>query len=434
MLERRRLIAGFLPGLGLATLLPGCRSDTTPGGTPPAEAARRAEGLDPGPDPDFEALLTASPAANPLAPLGAALRGLEAGRQGRALVLMLGDSHIAFPRMAERLRDLLQARFGAVGPGRMPPGRAQSSFVPAGITLSQEGSWSTAHALRAATPGPFGLAGYRLTGSQAGDRLSLASADPLGFDRLHLTLHCGPESGSFRLLGAGIPETPRATRTDTPRLRLIRLDLPPGQRSVTLELMGDGPVTLLGWGVDRRGRGAMVESFGINGATLATLDNRDPAILRQELAVASPALIILEYGTNEATDRDFDPAAYGQALSRRIAALRAASPRSGILLMGAPDAGRPIRRGRGACPVTPLPALTAVRATQRRVAAAERVGFFDWAEEVTGGLCRLPSLAGASPPLMRPDLVHFTTDGYRLTAERLHAHLLRGAGLGGAAA
>lgn len=430
MLKRR----GLISTLAFSGLLAGCRSEPATTTTPAAEAALRAEGLLPAPDAEFEALLPATPGDDPLAPLGSALRALQGGAQGRALVLLMGDSHIAFPRLAERLRDHLQGRFGAIGPGRMPPGRAQRGFLPAGITLEQEGEWSVAHALRAATPGPFGLSGYRLSGYRAGDRIGLRASDPRGFDRLHLVLHCGPDSGSFRVLAPGIAGLPRATRTASPTTRLIRLDLAPGSREVAVELVGDGQLDLLGWGIDRRGNGVLVEAFGINGATLATLDNRSPAILARELAVAPPALIILEYGTNESTDRDFDAAAYGLALSRRIATLRAASPRSGIMLMGVPDAGRPIRRGRGACPVTPLPALQAVRAAQRRVAASERVGFFDWSAEVTQDPCRLPRLLHANPPLMRPDLVHFTVDGYRLTADRLHAHLLRGAGLGPAGA
>ena len=104
-------------------------------------------------------------------------------------------------------------------------------------------------------------------------------------------------------------------------------------------------------------------------------------------------------------------------------------------MMGVPDAGRPVaqpRRGRpwqGCAAVSPLPALTLVRAVQRSVAQAQRAAFFDWSAEVTRSPCRLPEMARADPPLLRPDLVHFTPDGYRLTAERLHAQILRGMGL-----
>jgi lysophospholipase L1-like esterase len=79
--------------------------------------------------------------------------------------------------------------------------------------------------------------------------------------------------------------------------------------------------------------------------------------------------------------------------------------------------------------VTPLVSLATVKAAQRRAVAETRAGFFDWSAAVTQDACRLPALAAGPQPLMQRDLVHFTPDGYRLTAERLHAAILRGAGL-----
>ncbi len=428
MLVRRR----FLASLSAAALLAGCRSETGSEATRPADVARWASGLDVGADPAFEALLPASAGDDPFAPLGAALRALEGGADGRALVLVLGDSHAAGPVLVERLRDLFQGRFGALGPGRLPPARAQRFWNPSGLAIAQNGEWVGRNALRANSPGPFGLTGYRLTGERAGDMLTLRTSDPRGFDRISLTLQCGPGSGSFRLVAAGAADTPRATRTPNPNLRQMRIDVTPGTRELALELLGDGVVELLGWGIDRRGRGVLVEAFGINGATVGTLDNRDQAILAKELQLAPPALVILEFGTNEATDRDLEAEAYATALTRRIRWLRQTLPRSGILLMGAPDSGRPARRRTLGCAgITPLVSLASVKAGQRSAVAQTRAGFFDWAGEVTQDICRVPSLAQGSAPLMRPDYVHFTTEGYRLTADRLHAQILRGAGFGG---
>lgn len=430
MFDRRRL----LTTLGLGATLAACGRDPGAPTTDPAEVSRRAAGLDVSPDATFEALLPPRAGDDAFAPLGAALRALEGGAEGRALVLILGDSHAAGPVLSERLRELLQGRYGALGPGRLPPARAQRYWNPAGLSIAQNGEWVARNALRGATPGPFGLTGYRLTGERAGDTLTLRTTDPRGFDRVHLTLHCSPGSGSFRLRAAGIAETPHATRTPAPDLRLMRLDVAPGTREVALELVGDGYLDLLGWGFDRRGRGVLVEAFGINGATLASLDNRDQAILARELQLAPPALLILEFGTNEATDRDLDPAAYAAALARRVGALRAMLPRTGILVMGVPDAGRPARAtsrrpASGCAGVTPLVALDRVKVAQRSAVATSRAGFFDWSAEVTQDVCRLPRLAEGAQPLMRRDLVHFTPEGYRLTAERLHARIMRGAGL-----
>ena len=428
MLNRRHFL------LSQGALLAGCAAQPEAPLTPGAPSQLVAHTR---PDPGLENLLPVRVGANPYEPLAHALRSPPRSAEARALILMLGDSHTAGPAMVGHLRELMQARFGAAGPGRLPPGRAQRPINANQIAeAGQSGEWVARSALRASNPGPFGLTGYRLTGERAGDVITLRSTEAAGFDRLSLSLLAGPQSGSFRLRVDAQTLGPVTLRHDQPEFRPVTLDAPRGSREVALEVVGDGPVELLGWGLDRRGRGVLVEGFGINGATLASLDNRDPLILARELAHAPPALVILAFGTNEAVDADLDEAAYAAQLTRQIQRLRQTLPRSGILVMGVPDAGRPVRpprRGRppqGCAAISPLPALTRVRAAQRSVAQAQGVGFFDWSAEVTRSPCRLPELARGAAPLMRPDLVHFTPDGYRLTAERLHAHLLRGMGLG----
>jgi lysophospholipase L1-like esterase len=427
MLNRRHFF------LGTGGILAGCAAtpevSTDVGTTPTLVAQLR-------PDPGLEALLPVRAGENPYEPLAHALRTQPRGGESRALILMLGDSHTAGPVMVGRLRELMQARFGGAGPGLLPPGRAQRPInANQMVEAAQSGEWQARSALRASSPGPFGLTGYRLTGERSGDVISLRSTESAGFDRVHLSLMAGPGAGSFRLRVDGLTLGPVTLRHGSPEFRPVTLNAPRGSREVALELVGDGPVELLGWGLDRRGRGVLVEGFGINGATLSSLDNRDPLILARELVGRPPALVILAFGTNEAVDSDFDEAAYAAQLTRQIQRLRQTLPRSGILVMGVPDAGRPVRpprRGRppqGCAAVSPLPALTRVRAAQRNVAQAQRVGFFDWSAEVTRSPCRLPELARGDAPLMRPDLVHFTPDGYRLTAERLQAHLLRGMGM-----
>jgi lysophospholipase L1-like esterase len=426
MLNRRALFVGS------AALLGGCGARPEGLTGPPPGPLLLAQAR---PDAGLEALLPVRAGDNPYEPLATALRSSGRGQASRALVLILGDSHTAGPVMVGHLRDLLQARFGAAGPGRLPPGRAQRPInANQLVEASQTGEWTARSALRASNPGPFGLTGFRLTGERAGDVITLRSTESAGFDRVHLSLMAGPGAGSFRLRVDDLVVGPVTLSSAAPEFRPLTLDAPPRSRELSIEVMGDGPVEMLGWGVDRGGRGVLVEGFGINGATLASLDNRDPQIFARELSNQPPALVILAFGTNEAVDADFDEAAYTAQLTRQIQRLRQTLPRTGIMIMGVPDAGRPVRatrRGRppqGCAAVSPLPSLLKVRSAQRSVAQAQRVGFFDWSAEVTRSPCRLPELARGDAPLMRPDLVHFTPDGYRLTAERLQAHLLRGMG------
>jgi len=436
---RRRALLAAAGGLG--ALLAGCgprREAAGPGAVatatplaPPAFLGREAAivATEARGDPEIEAALGARPGDDPYAPLGGALRAIARGDEARALVMVVGDSHAAGPVLGERLRELFQARFGAAGPGRYAPGKAQPFFNPSAVRLGQGGEWQASSALRGPPSRIFGLSGYNLAGARAGDWISLRANDLDGFDRVHVAMRRAPDGGSFRVRLDGEEVGVVATRAAGTDAFVLRLDMPARRRELAIELLGDGPVELLGWGVDRRGRGVLVEAFGIPGATIASLDNRAADALARELAAATPALLVLEFGTNEATSRDLDAATYAAALSRHVARLRAMLPRTGIMLMGAPDAARPMRRGGSACGgrLTPLPALAAVRAAQREVARSERIGLFDWGTEVTRGSCNLPAMARGESPLMRTDLVHFTPAGYRLTAELLFAHILRGA-------
>lgn len=428
MLSRRIFLAAA--GAGLAPIASGCTSAQQPSGngfsiegTLPLRFDPQAEAGNGG------ALPVVAGISDPYAPLAAILRDLQRGRGSqRGLVVMIGDSHTAGPFLIERLRELFQSRYGAAGIGRLPPGRAQRFFNPSAFRVDQIGEWTAANAFRRETPGPFGLTGYRLTGESPGAAITLRMAEGQSFDQIHLSLMTDPAGGSFRL---SVDETVIAigrTRTATRAFHRVALDAPRNSRAVTVELGGDGPVELLGWGVDRRTRGMLVEGFGINGATLATLDHRDRQILLTELSATPPALLILEFGTNEAVDADLDEAAYTAALTRWVRTLRLALPRTGLMLMAPADAGRPRGRGLGCAGVAPLPSMRRIQEIQREVAARERVAHFDWSAAVTGNPCRLPELARDTPPLMQRDLVHLAADGYRLTAERLFEQIIRGAG------
>jgi lysophospholipase L1-like esterase len=370
---------------------------------------------------------------DPLAPLADQLRLLETRRSRQpVLIVQFGDSHTAGPAFIPRLRELMQQRYGAIGPGRLPPGAAPRFYRPALVEVEQQGGWTATSALRAGNAGPFGIAGFKLRGEGAGSRITLRSTESAGFDRFTLDLMVQPGGGSFRLGLDG--EASVALHTNQPVRAPAQIPLGPRRRfrEATVELLGDGPVELLGWGAERQGPGVIVEGHGINGATIDMLANMDQAILARDLAARPPALIILAYGTNEAVDLGLTEAAYAATLTTRVRALKRLAPRSAILLVGAPDSARHVGRAHGArgrpvqgCAAwSPLPGLHAVKAAQRRVAAEERLAFWDWAE-VTNGVCGLDALARSAPPLVAGDHIHFTADGYRLSAERLFARLMR---------
>ena len=359
-------------------------------------------------------------------PLGPLRRGLAALAQGGARrqavsIIQLGDSHTASPVLVPRLRELFQERHGGLGPGRLPPGSGPRFFRTSLVQTEQQGQWTGATALRAATPGPFGIAAYRLRGEGAGSRIVLRSTEREGFDSFRVDVMLRPGAGSFRLLLDGTPGPALPTHRPEPAYHPLVLE--PGRRhhEVALELLGDGPVDFLSWGVERRGAGVLVEGFGINGATIDMLSHMDQSMLRSALVERNPALIILAFGTNEAVSERITEAEYAAQFGERVRMLKRYAPGAGILVMGAPDAGRR-QRSAGCDGWAPLPGLGAVRAAQRQVARTEGCEYWEWSA-LTAGACGFHQATRAAPALMAADHIHFTADGYRLTADRLFAHL-----------
>ena len=256
-------------GFGLTGALAGC----APAGGASSYVHLAALGAMSARDPDaqMEAPLPVSAAAasaDPYAPLRQALADVPR-RGGRATILQLGDSPTAGAAWGGRLRSPFQARYGAVGPGRLAPGMAHRYYRPALVQVEQAGGWQAASALRSSTPGPFGVALYRLSSAEAGSVVRLRSTEVQGFDRLMLDFWMQPGGGQARV-GVDGQWSPVFRTTGAGQAHRIILELPGRHQEAALEVMGGGPVDLLDWGVDRRGAGVLVEGHGVVGATIET--------------------------------------------------------------------------------------------------------------------------------------------------------------------
>ncbi|MGE0716821.1 MAG: GDSL-type esterase/lipase family protein [Alphaproteobacteria bacterium] len=365
-----------------------------------------------------------------LAPFYDALAQTEARRAGEPLsIVVLGDSHTAGPYFAGRLRERFQERFGSAGPGAMPPGQAQRGYRNARVEIRQTGTWTGASSLRTTTPGPFGLALHRLRSDEPGSTITATAQEPAGFEKLEASVVRFPDAGAVRVLADGCPLATIATAGGGGASRLVA-SLPPHTVEVALETV-DGPVELLGWRLTR-GRGAVLESHGVNGAQMSMLGNLDPEILAGELRSRDPALIIVAFGTNEAFSTDLTEQRYRASLEERLGQLRRAAPRAAVLVVGPPDsaiAARPApgRKGRrpAGCGWGEPPNLAMVKSVQRRVAHDLGLPYWDWSR-LTKGACGVNAMARRDPPLAYRDRVHFTADGYAQAADALFRFLMDG--------
>jgi lysophospholipase L1-like esterase len=171
---------------------------------------------------------------------------------------------------------------------------------------------------------------------------------------------------------------------------------------------------------ERFGEAITVEGIGVIGAHAAQLAARDWATFGPELAQRAPALVVLQYGTNEAASRHADPRSLEETLVALAARVREHVPGCAVLVLGPPD----LARRHGDAWVTP-PTLAPIIAAEQRAAARADAGFFD-AREALRPEGSIDALTRTQPRLAYPDHIHLTPRGYALLADRYVDALLAG--------
>jgi len=415
--ERRRIIArtawislAVLTG-GVLLLLQACFRTETP---PPAL-----------PEPRH---LSSIEALNPFFTQLAALDGKTTRLPVR--VLQIGDSHTANDSLSGRLRDKLQARFGAAGRGWLPAGVPYKYYRPHLVSVSETG-WQHVK-VNDRAPVALGLDANDAISQPPDATVTIETTEPEGFDRFGVEYLAQPDGGAFTIAvdGGGAVRVSAIDATTVIKRFDLPLDRP--ARRVELKVEGKTPVVLLGTDVERRTAGIIYENHGTIGATVGLLDQLTPQAVSFELAERRPALLVVAFGTNEGFDDTLDTARYAARFQADIDNLGRLST-APVLLLGPPDGNR-IERGCTAAPcgnngdscAWHAPAkLAAVRDIQRRIAAHQGWAYWDWYGAM-GGVCSIDRMAAADPALAMRDHVHLSTPGYQAMADLLFSDLMRG--------
>jgi len=274
------------------------------------------------------------------------LAALEAGQVPHVLVLQIGDSHTAADYLTGRLRTLLQARFGNGGRGMIAPGVPYAHFRAEHIHVGQAGKWKVLSSNKAnPDPALFGITGYVLRSTTAGDRITLE--DRTGADDLAIGYMSRPDSGTFEVIANGetfgkIEIAGPSNERQEIRLNLARAGRPPPGHVWTIEIRtnGDGPVEITDLALSRVG-GVQVVNLGFIGAQIGIMGRWHAPTVEAQIARLDPALIVVAFGTNEG----FAPpgriaAGYEAQFEQRLAALKAAAPKAALVVVGPPDAAR----------------------------------------------------------------------------------------------
>lgn len=351
------------------------------------------------------------------------LRDLEdKKRQEPIRIIQLGDSHTAGDYFSGQLRQRLQNQFGNAGIGWLTPGYITNQRS-AQVLLRSTGSWKVSDAKQHKHSGVFPVGGFINT--SAGNsilEIKVKEAPAAGKWRLNIWQNSGPTLWSLALPGGKVYKLPGQGDAKAPwKLSTEELG---AERVSGLKLLAPPGGKLGGVILDRMAPGITLDALGNNGSVANVINRWDSSSLRSQLQWRNPQLIILAYGTNEAFGNDLLPETYEAELRQAIRALRGAAPEAAILLVGAPSSAksRPPHIS-GGCRVPLPPSLIKVQNSQRRIARQEGTLYWDWGA-MMGGNCGAQVWLKQKVPLMRPDLVHMSPEGYVASADALYIALL----------
>lgn len=352
------------------------------------------------------------------------LAALERGESKDVIhILQLGDSHTGGDYFTQAYRERLQQRFGNAGIGWITPGYVKNQRS-AQVLMKMAGQWNTR--ISRANPENFPLGGVASMPS-SGAYMEIVPKQPLnGIYRVSIWSRkvSDQAAGGWKLAfpDGDIRDLAPPVGNDWQ----VSYVIGSGAELNSLFLRSEGnPAELGGIAIDAIAPGISVDALGIVGATQRVISRWQPEAVRDQLHWRRPQLLILSYGTNEAFDSKPDFDAYRLDLQTTIRQLRSAAPEAAILLIGAPNSAKKTGPGESAGCRYKLPmALRTVQTIQRETAVAEKLLYWDWAAAM-GGDCAIQRYAEANPPLARPDLVHFTEDGYARSGSALYDALMQ---------
>jgi lysophospholipase L1-like esterase len=361
-----------------------------------------------------------SPDGAPAQPIDSfllSLHSLETQRSGKVRVLHFGDSHIASDNESSVVRSSLQNRFGDGGPGLMLPWRGPRLYT-VNYTYGNTYGWQRSHPTYNSPIEDTGLA-LSFIEAQSPNQRAWIEATGSEF-RVDYLAQPGGGDAEFLLDGASLGQ--RRMSANSPQLQVARFRAPGPDAPHRFEIrtLDSGPVRILGVSVEKSAPGVVYSALGLVGARAESLLKCREETFDAQIADEQPDLVIMGYGTNESSGSYLDENAYATALSTIIARIHRAAPSALVILLTPPDRGD--NGPRQAQHIQTM--LREVMSAQRAVAWNEGAIVLDL-HTAMGGAGSAEHWAAVQPPLARPDMTHFTNEGYNLLGRYIAGGIMK---------
>jgi len=320
------------------------------------------------------------------------------GRKEVTRILHYGDSPTTADSITSDIRKLLQARFGDAGHGFLLIAKPWAWYGHNGMRLDAKGWQIEPASQRRAPDGFHGLGGVSFRGEPgAMSRVGLPDSQYTGAVVYYLAQ---PGGGSFTVEAGEAKIVDVNTDAEEKKPGFAEFKLPPGTTAIELRVVS-GKVRLFGYRFDKDGPGVQYSSLGINGAQVQmVLRYFEAGQWTEALRHEDPALVVLNYGTNESIYPAYVQKQYPDELRQVIARIREALPNASLLLMGPMDRGASV-----AGEIVTPESLQTLIVVQKKVAAETGCAFFNTFDAM-GGAGTMGRWYHAQPRLVSADFMH----------------------------
>ena len=246
--------------------------------------------------------------------------------QAPVRILHFGDSHTAADEWTGGMRYFFQQKFGNGGSGYSLAGHPFIGYRRFGTRHGATAAWQTDGLASGEGDGYFGLGGVSIYTRRAGQSVFIeAECTQVGIYYLQM-----PGGGEVELIDNDQLVKQFSTDGDI-TATMLSYRTTPGIHNLKLLTLQNRPVRLLGWATDRDS-GVTYESLGINGAQASIFFRWKESMIAADLKQRNPALIVLAYGSNEASDPNWTGDSYQAMFSALVKRLKADCPAASILV------------------------------------------------------------------------------------------------------
>ena len=337
-------------------------------------------------------------------PLFANLKKASDARTVR--VMHYGDSQIEMDRISSTFRQELQARFGGLGAGILPPVQTIPTFTvsQSSTGLSRYVCYGDSTQPRA----PHRRYGLLATCAQAGGVSTFTArassgkrAQPLAKKFQKVTLIVGNTQAGFSATCKGVTrKLPSAVKG----VSLLQWSFNDSLSSVSISMNGTADV----YGIALEGKhGVSVSNVPMRGCSGTIFTRIDSAVLGQCYRKLNIDLIIMQYGGNMMPSISSDKAItnYMASITRQLKYVHKLYPYAKILFIGPSDMSKRVN-GK----LQTYPFLPKMNEALKQTVLANDAAYWDMFN-VMGGQNAMIQWVAHQPAWAGPDYVHFTEAG-----------------------